>query len=176
MNIRFFNEGPHLLDSTIKALRRDRLYIPTAVDYPDHDRWLFEKVIPGIESGDKHSVVCVEYDGVGSSEPIAAIVYQQSQENPLDLEIKNVSVAPEVWGREIGRCALAQVIKYGPGEFSKDINSVVVDTKETNLAMMAFLKSCGFVVTDEAVNSRLGHNGVPDVLLRRPLDLNKHRF
>lgn len=79
------------------------------------------------------------------------------------VDIRNVSIAPEVRRRAFGVFAIRQLlhtVKTGLPEVRK----IRVDTKPTNTGMIAFLKGLGF----ESVGLRdLYSSGNPDLVLAR---------
>ena len=92
-DFRFSNEhSPTEVSGIVDVLRRPRLYIPTAKDYPNHNDWL-EKVEAQMASGSKRAMAA--YMGKGA---VGAVVYQRMPGNARILEVRNISVADSARG------------------------------------------------------------------------------
>lgn len=137
-DFRFTNElNTHELGDTIGVLRRPRLWVPEA-DYPDYHYWL-DKAEAELANGSKRAMLA--YAG---REPIGAVLYQRYKEDAMSVEIKNISVSPDMRGRYIGAFMLrnteAEALAFDyPGS-----RRMVVDTKAANAGMVGFLLRQGY--------------------------------
>src|ERR1700740_2677910 len=95
VDFRFSNEqtSAHTAN-VISILEKPRLWVPGS-DYPDYFEWL-GKV--GEELEHEHKRAMVAYAG---NNPVGSVVYQRSKTSPKTLEIKNISVSPDVRGRHV---------------------------------------------------------------------------
>lgn len=143
----------------IDVLRQPRLWIPTERDYPNHASWL-DKTEALITSGKKR--VMAAYMG---QDAIGAVVYQRSDDQPISLEIRNISVSTDARGRYVGAFLLRNTeIEAVQNDFP-DIEEFVVDTKVSNIEMIAFLKSQGYTVKE--IKDIYGLNTGLDVVLSK---------
>lgn len=137
---RFTNE--HSLTEVagvIDVLRSPRLWIPTSLDYPTHTEWL-EKTEAEIKEGKKRAMIAYMVSAIGT------VIYQRHKDDPLILEVKNISVAPDARGRHIASFLLRNSEIEAARHDFPDINKVIVDTKVSNTEMINFLLSQGYTV------------------------------
>ncbi len=126
------------IGQVMDALRRPRLFIPTLNDYPKHDLWL-QHVEAQLNTGEKRAMAA--FAGAAA---IGVVVYQRHIVNLDVLEVRNISVSPEKGGRLFGSCLLRNAEVEGLSQDFPGVTSVMVDTKETNTAMMGFLSAQGY--------------------------------
>jgi len=140
---RITNEhSPSEVGNVIDVLRRPRIWIPTQVDYPDHQVWL-DKTEAQIASGKKRAFLA--YNGI---EPIGSVVYQRHEQQPDVLEIRSISVVPESNGRYVGSFILRNTEIEGAANDFPGVDTVMVDTKVSNTEMIDFLLKHGYVVVE----------------------------
>lgn len=128
--------------NVITVLRRPRLWVPTSRDYPGHDDWL-QRTEAEIALNQKRAMVA--YQG-GS--PVGAIVYRRHEEDPSIVEIRNLSVSPDVSGRYIGSFLLRNTELEAVSHDYPGTDTIMADTKATNTEMIDFLQNHGFVLED----------------------------
>lgn len=164
-DFRFTNEfgSARAVGQVIDVLRRPRLWIPTQADYPAHDAWL-EKVEQELLEGTARRALLARYD----RKPVGAIVYRRHEEHDNVLEIRNISILPEVKGRRFGSYMLRQVEWEGAEHDFPGVDTVMVDTKITNGAMIDFLrKGNGYKIAEVA--DIYGDDTGLDAVLTKPL-------
>jgi ribosomal protein S18 acetylase RimI-like enzyme len=162
-DIRFSNDPtPRNIDATARRILAPRLWIPGS-DYPGYEEWA-DKALAQIASERKRSMVAfLGREGVG------ALLYQRCPEDPSVLEIRNLSVSPEVRRRHFADFLLKQVEAEASVEFP-GVTQVVTDTKITNPPVISFFLSRGYSIASiNALPSDFGHNGIEDVVLTKPL-------
>lgn len=159
--VRFSNEHPEReIEVVAGFLERPRLWIPTD-DYPDFHHWL-EKVRDQLFDNRKRAMVAYV-----EGEPVGAVVYQRHPDDPTTLQIKNVSVSPDVRSRHFGSFLLRNAEAEGAGHDFPGCEQVVVDTKMGNREMVAFLLDQHYAV--ERIADLYGLNTGLDVVLRKDL-------
>jgi len=119
--------------AVIDVLRQPRLWIPTEKNYPGYDTWL-QKVEGQIISGTKRAMVA--YFG---NKTVGAVVYQRHPEIPDTLEVRNISVSPDVGGRYVGSFMLRNSELEAAAHDFPGIERITVDTKQDNTGMTKFL-------------------------------------
>lgn len=122
-------------DEVIDYLRGPRLWVPKQ-DYPDFDAWA-EKVHVQLRSEEKRAIVALASGAV-----IGAIIYQRHRTEPDALEVKNITVRPDVRGRYVASFLLRNAEVEGAADFG--IDRVLVDAKVRNLGVRAFLLQAGY--------------------------------
>lgn len=123
-------------DEIVDYLRGPRLWIPQA-DYPDFDDWA-SKVHVQLKSEEKRAVVAFVAGRVAG-----AIIYQRHRKQADALEIKNVTVRPDVQGRYFASFLLRNAEVEGARDFK--VRSVVVDAKARNMGIRQFLIKNGYL-------------------------------
>lgn len=132
-DFRFSNEQTSAHTANVMSvLERPRLWIPQT-DYPDYFEWL-GKVGEELETEQKRAMLA--YFG---SVPVGSVVYQRSKTNPKSLEVKNISVSPDVRGRHVASFLLRNAEIEGSRQDFTGCTEAIVDTKLTNSGMIAFL-------------------------------------
>jgi ribosomal protein S18 acetylase RimI-like enzyme len=161
LDFRFSNEqtSGHTA-GVMSVLEKPRLWIPTK-DYPDYFDWL-GKV--GEELEDQQKRAMVAYQG---KEPVGSIVYQRCKTNPSVLEIKNISVNPDLRGRHIASFLLRNTEIEGSHYDFPGCTEVVVDTKLDNHDMAAFLIAQSYLPS--RIRDLYGLTGVADIILAKAI-------
>lgn len=132
-DVRFTNEHDTAsAGNVIDVLKRPRLWIPTT-DYPDYPLWL-DKVEAELDTQAKRAMLA--YSG---TEPVGVVLYQRHKEQSDTVEIKNISVSPDVRGRYFGSFLLRNVEAEALGSDFPTCSKMVVDTKLSNFDMINFL-------------------------------------
>lgn len=131
MDFRFTTEYPaSRLDEIVSYLMGPRLWIPQN-DYPDFLDWA-ERTHKELKRENKRAMLAL------AGKEIAGItVYQRHKKDADALEIKNITVRPDVRGRFIASFLLRNTEIEGAQDFGS--NSVVCDAKEKNLSIRSFL-------------------------------------
>jgi ribosomal protein S18 acetylase RimI-like enzyme len=131
LDIRVTNDlGPTRTDEIVAHLHRPRLWVPEN-DYPDYLGWL-ERAHAQLKLGSKQAMVALSCGNV-----VGVVLYQKHQDVPDTLEIKNISVRPEVEGRYLASFLLKNAEVEGSRDFKT--GCVTVDTKASNVGMRLFL-------------------------------------
>jgi ribosomal protein S18 acetylase RimI-like enzyme len=136
MEITFTSDAaPARADELVDYLRGPRLWIP-ALDYPDFDRWA-EKVHAQLKSQEKRALVALSARAV-----VGAVIYQRHKAVPSALEIKNITVRPDMRGRFIAGFLLRNAEIEGAADYG--VREVIVDAKARNVAIRAYLLRQGY--------------------------------
>lgn len=122
---------------TVEFLAGPRLWVSKS-DYPDFMCWL-DKVNVELDSGTKQGVFC--YAG-GSI--VGAVIYQRHKTLPEFLELKNLTVLPEVGRRFVASFLLRNAEVEGRERFRT--THVYADAKKDNAQIHAFLLHNGYRV------------------------------
>jgi len=122
-------------DEIIDYLLGPRLWIPK-IDYPDFDEWI-QKVHIQLKQEDKRAIIALSHRSI-----VGVVIYQRHQAEPEALEIKNITVRPDVQGRFIASFLLRNAEIEGTRDFN--IRRVLVDAKARNLTIRSFLFRNGY--------------------------------
>jgi GNAT superfamily N-acetyltransferase len=122
-------------DEIISYLLGPRLWIPK-VDYPDFENWL-GRVHIQLKSEEKRAVIALS-----SGYIVGAIIYQRHQELEETLEVKNITVRPDMRGRLVASFLLRSAEMEGHRDFG--CRRVVVDAKAKNIGIRAYLFKNGY--------------------------------
>ena len=145
----------------VDVLRQPRLWIPTEKDYPNHGAWL-DKTEDLIISGKKRAMAA--YMG---KDAVGTVIYQRDPKEPTLLEIRNISVSDDARGRYVGSFLLRNAeIEAAQNDFP-GIEQYVVDTKTSNVEMIAFLESQGYSVQD--ITDLYGIGAGLDAVMSKPV-------
>ena len=137
MNFTFTTEQTiRRTDEIAEYMSEPRLWIPQT-DYPDFDKWM-QRVHIQLRSETKRAVLAL-----CSGHLAGVIVYQHHKERADTLEIKNVTVRPDVRGRHVASFLLRNAEIEGCHDFHT--SSVVTDAKADNLAIRSFLLKGGYL-------------------------------
>lgn len=107
-----------------------RLWIPRS-NYPDFTDWLDKSRIE-IESGIKRGICCY-YD----RKLVGTAIYQKHKTIPNFLELKNLTVSPEVGRRFVASFLVRNVESEGRGKFTH----IICDAKKDNIVIQKFFAS-----------------------------------
>ena len=153
-------------DAASNLLIQPRLWVPDqATDYPGHLEWR-DKALSEIETSKKMAMVAF-----WGSDEVAICVYQRDPADSTQLEIRNLSVEPSARGRGLAAFVLRQVENEALIDFP-GVQTIVADVKRTNLQMIRFAIGRGFGVDGVTrLEGSFAHNGVEDVMLKKPLPL-----
>lgn len=152
--------NPQRAAHVIDMLRGKRLWIPET-DYPGHGEWL-ERAEAELVANTKRAMAM--YDG---GTPMGVVIYQQDKLDPKRLELKNISVNPEVRNRLVGSYLLRNVEHEAAMNDFPDIQRFGVDTKTSNPEMIGFLVSQGYSEVDRA---DLYDTGMVDAVLEKKVN------
>lgn len=145
-------------DELVDYLRGPRLWIPRA-DYPDFDDWS-EKVHAQLKSEHKRALLALSRGVV-----VGAVVYQRHLTELGSLEIKNVTVRPDMRGRYVARFLLRNAEIEGRADFG--VRRAVLDAKASNVSLRRYVEAQGYAAT--AVRDLYGLGGGADVVFRKRL-------
>lgn len=119
-----------LSSKVIDFLAGPRLWVPRS-SYPDFMDWL-DKVSIEIRNRTKRGIVCY-YD----RKMVGAAIYQKHKTWPQFLELKNITISPEVSRRFIASFLVRNIEAEARGHFSH----VICDAKKDNANIRQFLTS-----------------------------------
>ena len=142
-DFRFTNEhSAQDVANIVDVLRGPRLWIPTDQDYPNHSVWL-DKTEAQIVDGTKRAMAA--YSGKLA---VGSVIYQRHPEIPTVLELRNISLAPDMRGRHFGHFLLHTAEGEAARNDFPGIEEIVVDTKVTNEGMISFLLAQGYDIKE----------------------------
>lgn len=145
-------------DELVDYMRGPRLWIPQ-LDYPDFDRWA-DKVHAQLKSEEKRALVALSCRAV-----VGAVVYQRHKAVPTALEIKNITVRPDMRGRFIAGFLLRNAEIEGAADYG--VSEVIVDAKARNAAVRAYLLRQGYRL--RGVEDLYGLGAGQDVVYGKPI-------
>lgn len=159
VNYKFTNEySDSKLDEIISFISGPRLWIPKT-DYPDFDEWA-EKSWRELKKDAKRAMVAFTLSNV-----VGVVIYQRHKKIKDALELKNLTVRPEVHGRYIASFLLRNSEIEGAIEFKSSY--VICDAKKHNLPIRFFLERHHYkVVGSEDLYSL---NSGSDLIYQKPL-------
>lgn len=164
----FTSEGmDRRADEVVDYLRGPRLWIPK-MDYPDFDAWCV-KVHSQLKSEGKRALVALH-----SSNIVGAIVYQRHQTEGDTLEVKNLTVRPDMQGRHIASFLLRNAEVEGAHEFG--VRQALIDAKVSNWGIRAYLLGQGYQILGATDLYGLGSGD--DIIYHKPLRVPRipHHF
>ncbi len=136
MELTFTSDGVGArADEVVDYLRGPRLWVPHR-DYPDFDRWS-DKVHAQLKSEEKRALVAISRQAV-----VGAVIYQRHKTVPTALEIKNITVRPDMRGRFIAGFLLRNAEIEGAADYG--VREVLVDAKARNAGIRAYLYRQGY--------------------------------
>ena len=147
-----------MADEIVDYLLGPRLWIPEA-DYPDYGDWV-QKVWSQLKREEKRALI-----GVSAGRMVGAVVYQRHRALPYALEVKNITVRPDLQGRRVASFLLRNAEVDGARDYGS--SEVLVDAKVRNTAVRAFLARNGYSVA--RVLDLYGLRAGDDVLFRKPV-------
>lgn len=160
MDIRITNEmTSSRAGKVMDVLRAPRLWIPTREDYGNgHDTWL-QKVESELITGKRNALLA----RVGDCS-VGTIVWRKNPDEDGVIDIRNISINPEIKGRYFGAFMLRNM-EYCIRETNPEATLLRVDTKATNHDMLAFLAHQDYEAVDFL---DIYESGKPDVVLEKP--------
>ena len=138
MHFTFTNEYPaSRVDEIVSYLVGPRLWVPSS-DYPDFLDWA-ERSHRALVQGSKRAVIALT-----SGDVAGVIIYQRHKQHRDALELKNLTVRPDLHGRHIASFLLRNAEIEGAREFNSRL--VVCDAKAKNFAICRFLLSHHYTI------------------------------
>lgn len=158
-DFRFVGE-PRMQDigNIIGILEKPRLWVPQT-DYPDYFDWL-QKVETELQTEIKRTILA--YSG---QEPVGAVLYQRHKSRQGTVEIKNLSVSPDVRGRHVGSFLLRNAEVEALDFDYPDCSRLVLDAKLSSTGIIAFLIKHGY--QPEAVQDLYGLGAGADLVMTK---------
>jgi ribosomal protein S18 acetylase RimI-like enzyme len=142
MDFRFTNEETlQRADEIVAYLTGPRLWIPRA-DYPDFDAWV-ARVHGQLKTEAKRALLAIAQGNI-----VGAVLYQRHQTAPDALEVKNITVRPDMQGRYVASFLLRNTEIEGQQDFST--SRALVDAKVQNRGIRSFLTRNGYAVRQAA--------------------------
>jgi RimJ/RimL family protein N-acetyltransferase len=136
MDFRFTTEeSVRRADEIADYLRGPRLWIPRT-DYPDFEDWL-SRAHSQLKREEKRAVVALD-----SGRVAGVVLYQEHRGLPGVLELKNITVRPDVRGRHFAAFMLRNAEVEGLRDFG--CSAAVVDAKAGNAGVRRLLLSAGY--------------------------------
>lgn len=123
-------------DEIVDYLLGPRLWIPR-LDYPDFFAWV-DRTHAQLKSEEKRAIVALSGGNV-----CGAVIYQKHKTEPDTLEIKNITVRPDMRGRYVASFLVRNAEVEGALDFKA--NRVVLDAKKRNSAIRSFLFKGGYL-------------------------------
>ncbi len=131
MDFKFTNNYPiSRLDEIVSYMLGPRLWIPST-DYPDFLDWA-QKVHGELKKDVKRALIALSENNV-----VGVAIYQRHKKYKDALEIKNLTVRPDMRGRYIASFLMRNAEIEGRREFNS--NYVLCDAKVGNQAVRFFL-------------------------------------
>ncbi len=171
MNFSISDEmNPNRAGEVADVLLGERLWVPSAEDYgmPQHSRWV-DKATAEIASGDRFAILAK-----CGSMPVGALVWRPGDE-PGQIDLRNISIVSDMRGRHLGSFIMHQLpiiakdyIQQTQENIPVNELTISVDTKVTNLEMIAFLEHMGYTI--EKIMDLYGSDKL-DVVMRRRFDI-----
>jgi ribosomal protein S18 acetylase RimI-like enzyme len=152
-------------DEIVDYLRGPRLWIPK-LDYPDFDRWA-EAVHAQLKTEAKRAMVAL-----ASGVVVGAVIYQRHRTVKHALEIKNLTVRPDMRGRFIASFLLRNAEIEGSADYG--VHEALVDAKARNAGIRAHLVRHGYRV--RAVQDLYGLGAGDDVVYGKPISTRARRL
>ena len=145
-----------------RHIAQPRLYIPTEQDYGVNRGPWVEKVEAELLTGKRHALLTHE-----GAESLAVVVFRQNPDATNVIDIRNISVNPDVRHRHFGSFLLHNT-DHVISEVYPTGDTLMVDTKATNEQMISFLLTQGYT---EAETADLYDSGKPDIVFRKQLNV-----
>lgn len=114
----------------VTFLAGPRLWIPKK-SYPDFADWL-AKTEGELDKGVKRGLFCFQ-----RRQLVGALIYQRHKKNPMLLELKNLTVIPEMRRRMVASLLLRNAEIEGCAEFGT--KGIICDAKQSNESVTKFL-------------------------------------
>lgn len=118
MEVLFTSERTvRMADEIVDYLLGPRLWIPQA-DYPDFEGWV-QKVHGQLKREEKRALV-----GIARGRVVGAVVYQRHLALPGALEVKNITVRPDLQGRHVASFLLRNAEVEGRRDYGSSVIGV----------------------------------------------------
>ena len=161
MNIRINDEmNPARAAKVMDVLRAPRLWIPTYEDYGASVEGWLGKVEQELIDGKRHAL----YAQVGR-QASGTVVWRPDIDDTSMIDIRNISIDPQVKGRYFGAFMVRNVEQLAREQYP-NASTVRVDTKATNIDMLAFLARQGY---SQQGTFDLYNSNKSDVILHKSL-------
>jgi len=158
--------SPNRIDEIVAYLLGPRLWIPQ-VDYPDFDDWV-QRAWRELKSGRKRAMLCCEHGTVAG-----VLLYQRHKQRSDALELKNLTVRPDVRGRYIASFLLRNTEIEGAREFQS--SAIVADAKYQNIPIRRFLMRNGYKIAEKTDLYQRG-GGTDAVYLKKSPSISRFSF
>ncbi|MFZ2664566.1 MAG: GNAT family N-acetyltransferase [Patescibacteria group bacterium] len=159
MNFKFTNEYPaSKIDEIVSFILGPRLWIPNT-DYPDFLEWA-DKSHKELSKESKRALIALSYGNV-----VGVCVYQKHKRFKDTLEIKNLTVRPDLRGRYLASFLLRNTEIEGFREFKS--NCILCDAKANNFEVKFFLLKHKYLMAGSEDLYRLGSG--EDVIYKKKL-------
>ncbi len=151
------------LDEIVEYLAGPRLWVPQ-IDYPDYYDWL-QKVYTQIRTEQKRAIIALD-----NREIIGVTIYQKHEKQKEALEIKNLTVRPDVQGRYIASFLLRNTEFLGMRDFNSRF--VLCDAKVHNIPVRSFLLHHKYIPQDiiDLYNLKSGR----DIVFKKMLNIENY--
>jgi ribosomal protein S18 acetylase RimI-like enzyme len=161
MDFRFTNEHPDSrTDEIVSYLLGPRLWIPQA-HYPDFEDWL-GRAHRELKSERKRALTAM----TGAGEIVGVVLYQRHKTDAGTVEIKNLTVRPDVRGRYLASFLVRNAEVEGLAEYA-GARRVVCDAKADNVPIRLFLLKQGYRLAARA--DLYGLSAGEDMVFEKPL-------
>ena len=159
MDFRFTNEYPvSKIDEIVSYLLGPRLWIPKQ-DYPDFLDWA-DKVHEELKKDLKKAIIALSFNDV-----VGVLIYQKHKKEADVLEIKNLTVRPDVRGRHIASFLFRNAEIEGCREFESKY--AICDAKANNFAIKNFLLKQKYSIKDKRDLYQV--NSGEDLIFTKPI-------
>lgn len=159
MDFRFTNEySPSRVDEIVAYLLGPRLWTPQA-NYPDFGDWV-QKTHQEIKNEIKRVIIALSLNQI-----VGVMVYQRHKKFAKTLELKNLTVRPDLRGRYLASFLIKNAEVEGAIEFGAV--DVLCDAKATNFGIRLFLMQHRYQIVGETDLYNL--NAGTDIVYRKNL-------
>ena len=159
MDFKFTNNYPvSKLDEIISYLLGPRLWISNT-DYPDFLNWA-QKVHGELKKDVKRALIALSENNV-----VGVAIYQRHKRYKDALEIKNMTVRPDMRGRYIASFLMRNAEIEGQREFNSDY--VLCDAKASNHPVRLFLMKHQYKIVRK--EDLYGFNSGEDIIYKKNL-------
>ena len=164
-DIRFSNDpSAQHIDSVARLLKAQGRLFTKRSDYPGHEAWT-EKTISQIAAdAGKRAMVAM-----WGSDALGLVIYQRHPSEPSMVEVRNLSVRAIAGGLPVAQFLLGIVAREAAHDFP-GADTLIGDAKITNKKVLDMALANGWNIAGiTTLVSPYGHNGVPDVVMTRPI-------
>lgn len=142
MDFRFTTDYPtSRIDEIVSYIAGPRLWVPRS-DYPDFDDWA-SRVDRELRKDLKRAVIATSYHDI-----VGVIIYQRHKKDRQAVEIRNITVRPDVRGRYLASFLLRNTEIEAIREFQP--RRIIVDSKRDNLGIKIFLRKHHYRISGHA--------------------------